>query len=233
MLHAIAHRGPDGEGAHFDGPVALGHKRLAIIDLDTGQQPMCNEDGSIWITFNGEIYNFVELRRELARHHTFRTQSDTEVILHLYEELGERCLERLNGMFAFAIWDSRQQRLFAARDRIGIKPLYWTMTKDELLFASEPKAILASRLVEPRVDRDGLEQYLTFQFCLDDRRVARRRPVPSHVPHVYRRLSRRTAIRRDRVCQSRREQCEGIVPRGVADRSGVRGYHAVAHLHDG
>jgi len=169
MLEAIAHRGPDGDGTHYDGAVALGHKRLAIIDIGTGQQPMSNEDGSLWITFNGEIYNFVELRQELARHHAFRTQSDTEVILHLYEELGERCLERLNGMFAFAIWDSRQQRLFAARDRIGIKPLYWTMTKDELLFASEPKALLASRLVSPRVDREGLEQYLTFQFCLDDR----------------------------------------------------------------
>lgn len=169
MLHAIAHRGPDGDGIHQDRGVALGHKRLAIIDLDTGQQPMSNEDGSIWITFNGEIYNYVELRRELTRHHKFRTQSDTEVILHLYEELGERCLERLNGMFAFAIWDSRQQRLFAARDRIGIKPLYWASTDDELLFASEPKAIFASGAVAPRADREGLEQYLTFQFCLGER----------------------------------------------------------------
>src|SRR5919106_86747 len=120
MMRAISHRGPDGDGTYFDGPVGLGHKRLAIIDLEAGAQPMTNEDESLWIIFNGEIYNYLELRRELARDHTFRTHSDTEVILHLYEELGERCLERLNGMFAFAIWDRRQQRLFAARDRMGI-----------------------------------------------------------------------------------------------------------------
>ncbi len=182
MLEAIAHRGPDGEGTHFDGPVALGHKRLAIIDLESGRQPMCNEDGTIWITFNGEIYNYVELRRELARHHQFRTQSDTEVILHLYEELGERCLERLNGMFAFAIWDSRQQRLFAARDRIGIKPFYWTMTDHALLFASEPKALLATGMVNAEPDASGLEEYLTFQFCLGERTLFRdiRKLEPGH-----------------------------------------------------
>lgn len=174
MLGTIAHRGPDGEGRHLDRAVALGHRRLAIIDLDTGQQPMCNEDGSIWIVFNGEIYNYVELRQDLARHHRFKTKSDTEVILHLYEELGERCLERLNGMFAFAIWDVRQQRLFAARDRLGIKPFYWTLTPDALLFASEPKALFATGLVEPEADLEGLQQYLTFQFCLGDRTMFER-----------------------------------------------------------
>ncbi len=173
MLESIAHRGPDGDGIHIDGPCALGHKRLAIIDLETGRQPMSNEDGSIWITFNGEIYNYVELRRELTRHHQFRTHSDTEVILHLYEELGERCLERLNGMFSFAIWDSRQQRLFAARDRIGIKPFYWAMTSDALLFASEPKAILATGMIGAEPDTQGLEEYLTFQFCLGERTLFR------------------------------------------------------------
>ncbi|MEQ1692019.1 MAG: asparagine synthase (glutamine-hydrolyzing) [Gemmatimonas sp.] len=182
MLAAIAHRGPDGEGVHVSGPAALGHKRLAIIDLESGSQPMCNEDGSIWITFNGEIYNYVELRRELSRHHTFKTHSDTEVILHLYEELGERCLERLNGMFAFAIWDARQQRLFAARDRVGIKPFYWAVTDNELIFASEPKAILASGLVAVAPDRQGLEEYLTFQFCLGERTLFQniRRLEPGH-----------------------------------------------------
>ncbi|ODS99993.1 MAG: asparagine synthase (glutamine-hydrolyzing) [Gemmatimonadetes bacterium SCN 70-22] len=182
MLDAIAHRGPDGEGMHLDGPAALGHKRLAIIDLETGRQPMSNEDGSIWITFNGEIYNYVELRRELARHHQFRTHSDTEVILHLYEELGERCLERLNGMFAFAIWDSRRQRLFAARDRIGIKPFYWAMTDRALLFASEPKALLATGMVSAEPDSVGLEEYLTFQFCLGERTLFRdiRKLEPGH-----------------------------------------------------
>lgn len=169
MMSALEHRGPDGEGVYVNGGVALGHKRLAIIDLETGKQPMTNEDESIWIVFNGEIYNYVELRRDLKRDHTFRTQSDTEVILHLYEELGERCLERLNGMFAFAIWDRRQQRLFAARDRLGIKPFYWTLTKNELAFASEPKALFASGLVSPSPDPQGMEEYLTFQFCLGDR----------------------------------------------------------------
>ena len=169
MVAAIAHRGPDGDGAYLDGPIALGHKRLSIIDLALGAQPMSNEDGSIWVTFNGEIYNYVELRRELARHHDFRTQSDTEVLVHLYEELGERCLERLNGMFSFAIWDKRQQRLFAARDRLGIKPFYWTLDSERMAFASEPKALLAGGLVEARPDAQGLEEYLTFQFCLGDR----------------------------------------------------------------
>jgi asparagine synthase (glutamine-hydrolysing) len=182
MMGAIAHRGPDGDGTYFDGPVGLGHKRLAIIDLEAGAQPMTNEDESLWIVFNGEIYNYLELRRDLGRDHTFRTHSDTEVILHLYEELGERCLERLNGMFAFAIWDRRQQRLFAARDRIGIKPFYWTLTKDTLGFASEPKALIAAGLVKPEPDPQGLEEYLTFQFCLGERTMFRNiwRLEPGH-----------------------------------------------------
>jgi asparagine synthase (glutamine-hydrolysing) len=182
MMDTLAHRGPDGEGEWSEGPVALGHKRLAIIDLDTGRQPMCNEDGTIWITFNGEIYNYVELRRELVRHHQFRTQSDTEVILHLYEELGERCLERLNGMFAFAIWDARQQKLFAARDRIGIKPFYYTIDDQQLAFASEPKALIAGGFAAAEPDPQGLEEYITFQFCLGDRTLFQdvRKLEPGH-----------------------------------------------------
>jgi asparagine synthase (glutamine-hydrolysing) len=182
MMSALAHRGPDGEGAYVDGAVALGHKRLAIIDLESGKQPMTNEDESLWIVFNGEIYNYLELRRDLLRDHTFRTHSDTEVILHLYEELGERCLERLNGMYAFAIWDKRQQRLFAARDRIGIKPFYWTLNKDVLAFASEPKALIAAGVVQPAPDPQGLEEYLTFQFCLGERTLFRNiwRLEPGH-----------------------------------------------------
>jgi asparagine synthase (glutamine-hydrolysing) len=169
MMAALEHRGPDDQGAYFNGPVGLGHQRLAIIDLVDGRQPMTNEDESLWIVFNGEIYNYLELRRDLARHHVFRTHSDTEVILHLYEELGERCLERLNGMFSFAIWDARQQRLFAARDRLGIKPFYWHLSSERFSFASEPKAFVAAGLVEPQPDPQGLEEYLTFQFCLRDR----------------------------------------------------------------
>jgi asparagine synthase (glutamine-hydrolysing) len=173
MMSALNHRGPDDEGAWFDGAVGLGHKRLTIIDLQTGRQPMTNEDGSLWIIFNGEIYNYLELRRDLASHHTFQTQSDTEVILHLYEELGERCVERLNGMFSFVIWDTHQQRLFAARDRAGIKPFYWHMDGRRFSFASEPKALFAAGLVQPQVDAQGLEEYLTFQFCLGERTLFR------------------------------------------------------------
>jgi asparagine synthase (glutamine-hydrolysing) len=169
MMAALHHRGPDDEGTHFAGAVGLGHKRLSIIDLASGRQPLANEDGSLWIVFNGEIYNYVELRRELARHHTFRTHTDTEVIIHLYEELGERCLDRLNGMFAFAIWDARQERLFAARDRIGIKPFYWHLDGRRFSFASEPKALVAAGVIDPVPDPQGLEEYLTFQFCLGDR----------------------------------------------------------------
>jgi asparagine synthase (glutamine-hydrolysing) len=182
MMAALAHRGPDDEGAWFDGAVGLGHKRLSIIDLTTGRQPLTNEDETLWIIFNGEIYNYLELRRDLARDHKFKTQSDTEVILHLYEELGERCVERLNGMFSFAIWDVRQQRLFAARDRAGIKPFYWHLDGERLSFASEPKALLAARLVKPEVDPQGLEEYLTFQFCLGERTLFRniRKLEPGH-----------------------------------------------------
>src|SRR5437879_4451648 len=127
MAHAIAHRGPDGEGFYFDGGVGLAHRALRIIDLsDAAMQPMTNEDGKLWLIFNGEIYNYIELRPELqARGHRFHSQSDSEVILHAYEEWGVDCLHRFNGMFAFALWDSPRQRLFIARDRIGVKPLYY------------------------------------------------------------------------------------------------------------
>ncbi len=182
MMASLSHRGPDGEGLWGEGPVALGHKRLSIIDLEAGHQPMANEDESIWIVFNGEIYNYLELRRELMRNHTFRTHSDTEVILHLYEELGERCLERLNGMFAFAIWDRRQQRLFAARDRMGIKPFYWMCDGKRFAFASEPKALIGAGLAAPDPDPQGLEEYLTFQLCLGARTLFRhiRKLEPAH-----------------------------------------------------
>ncbi|MGA2934833.1 MAG: asparagine synthase (glutamine-hydrolyzing) [Methanomicrobiales archaeon] len=145
MSARIRHRGPDGEGIYLDGPVGLAHRRLAIIDLtDTAKQPMTNEDGTLWLVFNGEIYNFIELREELAgKGHTFRSDGDTEVILHAYEEWGRECLSRLNGMWAFALWDSRKQELFCARDRFGIKPFYYARAGDRILFASEIKALLA------------------------------------------------------------------------------------------
>lgn len=165
MTRSIAHRGPDGEGHFFDGPAGLGHRRLGIIDLETGAQPMTNEDGSVWVVFNGEIYNFVELRRELiACGHRFRTASDTEVIVHLYEDLGERCVERLQGMFAFAVWDVRRQRLLLARDRVGIKPLYYAETADALVFGSEIKALLVDPALPRRVDVAAIDSFLSHGY---------------------------------------------------------------------
>jgi asparagine synthase (glutamine-hydrolysing) len=131
MLGPIAHRGPDSTGAYLEGPVGLGHRRLSIIDLAAGSQPMANEDDSVWIVFNGEIYNYLGLRQQLlARGHRFKTHSDTEVIIHAYEEYGPDCLRHLRGMFAFAIWDRNRRRLFIARDRVGIKPLYYCQTAE-------------------------------------------------------------------------------------------------------
>ncbi|MHB8079300.1 MAG: asparagine synthase (glutamine-hydrolyzing) [Candidatus Krumholzibacteriia bacterium] len=144
MIGALAHRGPDEFGAWRDGTVFLGHARLSIIDLSTGQQPLANEDGSVWITFNGEIFNYPDLRADLeGRGHRFRTRSDTETIVHAWEEWGEGCVERFNGQWAFAIWDTRRRCLFLARDRYGVRPLYWARHGDLLLFGSEIKTLLA------------------------------------------------------------------------------------------
>jgi asparagine synthase (glutamine-hydrolysing) len=165
MADSIQHRGPDDEGYYTSGPVGFGFRRLSIIDLDTGHQPMCNEDASVWIVFNGEIYNYQELRCNLAaRGHVFKTQTDTEVIVHLYEEFGEACVEKLRGMFAFAIWDERQQTLFVARDRIGIKPLYYWLSEKSLIFGSEIKAILADPEVKPEVVPEMIDRFLTFYY---------------------------------------------------------------------
>lgn len=165
MMEVISHRGPDGEGKFLSGPVGLGHRRLAIIDLNTGAQPMTNEDGTVWIVFNGEIYNFPELRRELlAKGHRFSSTTDTEVIIHLYEEYGVDCLSRLRGMFAFALWNKKDQTLFLARDRVGIKPLYYTDTGDALLFASEIKSLLADPAVRREVDPQMVDRFLTFLY---------------------------------------------------------------------
>src|SRR3984957_13437758 len=138
MADAIQHRGPDDEGFYYSGPVGFGFRRLSIIDLNTGHQPLSNEDGSVWIIFNGEIYNYRELTAELvSKGHVFKTKTDTEVIVHLYEEYGESCVEKLRGMFAFAIWDDRQKVLLLARDRVGIKPLYYWQSEHSIVFASE------------------------------------------------------------------------------------------------
>lgn len=166
MAQSLAHRGPDDEGLYAEGNVGLGHRRLSVIDLSTaGHQPMTNEDGSVWIVFNGEIYNFMELRRELiARRHQFRSQTDTEVILHLYEDFSIDCLKYLRGMFAFGIWDGRRKELFLARDRVGKKPLFYYHTPGTFLFASEIKAILRHPQYERGIDPVALHHYLTYQF---------------------------------------------------------------------
>ncbi|WP_338496839.1 asparagine synthase (glutamine-hydrolyzing) [Pseudomonas sp. WP18] len=172
MMDAIRHRGPDGEGTWLDParPVALGHRRLAIIDPEHGKQPMTTEDGRYTIVFNGAIYNYLELRRELiGRGHPLHNYSDTEVLLYAFREWGERCVDRLIGMFAFAIWDRLEQRLFCARDRIGIKPFYYHFDGQKLGFASEIKALFADGSLKAESNSDGLQDYLTFQFCLNEK----------------------------------------------------------------
>ncbi len=169
MRDILRHRGPDGEGLWIEGPVGLAHRRLSIVDVPGGHQPMANEDDSIWITFNGEVYNHATLRPGLeASGHRYRNRSDTETILHLYEEEGERCVERLQGMFAFALWDGPQQRLLLARDRLGIKPLYYAFTDHELLFASEIKAILAVRAERPALNPSAIPEFLATRFQAGD-----------------------------------------------------------------
>ncbi len=164
MMASIRHRGPDSQGLVVRGPVGLGHLRLSIIDLsEAGSQPMVSADGSKWMVFNGEIYNYAELRRELEQKgETFRSSSDTEVLVRLYERMGPACLEKLQGMFAFAVWDESQRTLFLARDRIGIKPLYYYLDDRILVFASEIKAILQCPAVPRQVNPEGLITYFTF-----------------------------------------------------------------------
>lgn len=165
MREILQHRGPDGAGNALLGQIGLGHRRLSIIDIRGGTQPMANADGSIHVTYNGEIYNFRELRtRLLSLGRRFVTDSDTEVILHAYEVYGEDCVRHLQGMFAFAIWDARLKKLFLARDRLGIKPLYYAVTERELLFASEIKAILAAGGLKPELNRTILPEYLATRF---------------------------------------------------------------------
>ncbi|HXO05821.1 MAG TPA: asparagine synthase (glutamine-hydrolyzing) [Candidatus Sulfotelmatobacter sp.] len=165
MADTISHRGPDDEGYYVSGPIGLGFRRLSIIDLNTGHQPISNEDGTVWIVFNGEIYNYQELREHLlSRGHVFKTRTDTEVIVHLYEEFGEGCVEKLRGMFAFAIWDDRTKSLFIARDRLGIKPLYYASSPKSLVFASEMKAILADPEVRREVEPATIDRFLSFNY---------------------------------------------------------------------
>src|SRR3954468_603959 len=165
MTTALAHRGPDADGYYVDEGIGLGHRRLSIIDLATGDQPLCNEDGTIWTVFNGEIYNFAEIRRELeSRGHVFRTNTDTEVIVHGYEQWGPDAVTRFRGMFAIAVWDGPKRRLLLFRDRLGVKPLYYSLLSSGMVFGSEIKALLE----DPDVPRDwsaeSLDAYLALQY---------------------------------------------------------------------
>lgn len=169
------HRGPDEGGLHLEPGVGLGHRRLSIIDLSSGQQPLFNEDGSVVVVFNGEIYNFQELVPELtAKGHTFRTHSDTEVIVHAWEEWGEACVERFRGMFAFALWDRKQQTLFIVRDRLGVKPLFYSVLPDDtLIFASELKALVAHPAFDKSIDPLAVEEYFAYGYIPEPRTIYR------------------------------------------------------------
>ena len=174
MCQTMVHRGPDDEGFYLEQNVGLCMRRLQVIDLEGGHQPMANEDQSLWVVFNGEIYNYQELRRELeARGHHLRTASDTEVILHLFEDEGIDCLQRLRGMFALAIWDSRGEKLFLARDRLGKKPLYYAPLQGALSFASELGVLACDRQVDTTVDPAAIDEYLTYLFVPHPRTIYR------------------------------------------------------------
>ncbi len=172
MIAAIRHRGPDGTGRVVNGRAGLAHARLSIIDIEGGGQPMANPDRTLWITFNGEIFNYIELREALGRKgHRFATRSDTEVILHLYEDEGDACVRHLNGQWAFALWDTRRQRLLLSRDRLGVRPLYYTRAGRDLVFASEVKALFTHPGVSREIDPSGLDQVFTFWTTVAPRTV--------------------------------------------------------------
>src|SRR6201993_1426373 len=184
MTDVLGHRGPDGNGFHFTPGLGLGHRRLAIVDLATGDQPLFNEDGTICVVYNGEIYNFHALVAELAAlGHVFRTRCDPEGIVHAGEEWGAECLDRFNGMFAFALWDARREILFLARDRLGEKPLYYTFLGDgRLLFASELKSLLLSPDLDRRLDPQAIEEFFAYGYIPDPRSIYRgvRKLAPAH-----------------------------------------------------
>jgi asparagine synthase (glutamine-hydrolysing) len=183
MLGSIRHRGPDDTGVYLSGQIGLGHARLSIIDLNSGHQPLSNEDGTVWVVFNGEIYNFRELRAFLlSKGHVFKTQTDTEVIVHLYEELGPECLEKLRGMFAFALWDQKTKSLFLARDRVGIKPLYYSLSDKAIVFGSEIKAILADPSIDRELSPEIIDRFLTFLYVPGEQTLHKRvsKLAPGH-----------------------------------------------------
>ena len=165
MVSALRHRGPDETGLYVDQNVCLGHARLSILGLETGTQPICNRDKSLWIIYNGEAFNYIELREELVRKgYQFSTDTDTEVVLALYEEYGAQCLKEINGQFAFAIWDTRTESLFLARDRVGIRPLFYTQKDGKFSFASEIKAIRKSKMQLWPLDKPSKSRWWAFRI---------------------------------------------------------------------
>jgi asparagine synthase (glutamine-hydrolysing) len=183
MTDTLVHRGPDDEGFHVSGPLGLGHRRLSIIDLGGGHQPMTNEDSTVWVAFNGEIYNFKDLHDELVKKgHVFKTRSDTEAIVHLYEEEGERCFERLRGMFAIAVWDARNQTLILARDRVGKKPLFYFYDGSRIAFASEMKGLLELPNIPREIDLEAIADYFSFLYIPAPKSIFKyiRKVLPGH-----------------------------------------------------
>jgi asparagine synthase (glutamine-hydrolysing) len=214
MRDVMSHRGPDDQGLFVEGPVGLGHRRLSIIDLSGGHQPLSNEDGSVTVVFNGEIYNFGDLRPELiGRGHTLATKSDTEVIVHHYEDKGPQCVESFRGMFAFALWDARRRELLLARDRLGVKPLYYLETGTSLLFASEIKSLLQAAGAVAELDPRGLRRYLAYRYPYGDRTLFKgiRQLPPGHILVAN---ATGTVVRR---YWDAPEQVEGPAPAGVAE----------------
>ncbi|HUT54982.1 MAG TPA: asparagine synthase (glutamine-hydrolyzing) [bacterium] len=223
MTRMLMHRGPDDEGFYRTDPpfLRLGQRRLSIIDLPGGRQPMANEDGTIWVVFNGEIYNFMELREDLiARGHEFKTLSDTETIIHQYEEDGPDCVNKFNGMFAFAVWDGKRRRLFLARDRLGIKPLYYAEEGPRFIFASELGPVLRALGARPSLDRASLWAFLTIQYA----------PSPRTMFRGVRELGpgRRLIVDRSGV----KEDCYWRLPEGGAPLAGREAEEGIRELLD-
>jgi asparagine synthase (glutamine-hydrolysing) len=246
----LRHRGPDDEGIYVDRGIGLGHRRLSIIDVAGGHQPISNEDGTIWVLLNGEIYNYPELSRELrARGHKFQTRSDTEVIVHLYEEHGEGCFSRLRGMFAIAIWDATQRRLVLARDRVGKKPLYYCVDNSKILFASELKAIVAANGQALQMDPEAACDYFSFGYVPAPKTIYKgiRKVLPAHYVVVstaglretpYWRLSfanieqrsehEWSEMVREQLCEATRIRLMSEVPLGAFLSGGVDSSSVVA-----
>jgi asparagine synthase (glutamine-hydrolysing) len=253
MTHSMTHRGPDDEGFYFSNALGLGHRRLSILDIsDRGHQPMCSTDGRLVIVYNGEVYNYVELRAELeSSGHVFRTGTDTEVILALYARHGHECLQYLNGMFAFAIWDSAERSLLLVRDRLGIKPLYYAESADGIMFASEIKALIASGLLSAKVNVRNIDKYLEFGYVPGEETLFQgvRRIPPGHWLRVgagetcegsywaleyapdYKRSSETTAEElRDLLLDAMRIELRSDVPVGVFLSGGLDSSTTVALL---